>query len=278
MSESGMGEDRTIGGVEPESSEASKKSENTEIAEKLRQKRIFVDIDPDRKYPRLHDIRQQIEDVAYPTLATVADELGLVDTGYEFFDHPRGVIPEVGIGGAANWGRHFSPVHIYIDPESPSLDLEGAFEDNLRGILRHESHHIKRQMAFGRGDESIIERMITEGQAQWYETEGTNGKPPIWATALDHLTRDEQDALFARIRNNFFDDSAVDWSAAMFGEKKRDIPRHTAYTYGLNDREIPRWAGYSLGHRFVGEYLEAHPGQKASTIYAVPAEEFIKSN
>lgn len=274
MSESGMGEDGTIRA--PELPEV-KKIENDEIAERLRQKRIFVDIIPDRNNPRLNGMRQQIEDVAYPTLATVADELELVDTGYEFYDHPGGVIPEVGIGGAAGWGRHFSPIQLYINPASPNLDVGGAFADNLRRILRHESLHTREQMALGREFETIDERMITEGKAQWYETEGTQGEPPLWATALDHLNRGEQDALLAKIRN-LSDTSMVDWEAYMFGATKRDIPRYTAYTYGLSDRDIPRWSAYALGYRLVGEYLDAHPEQKASTIYAVPAEEFIKSN
>lgn len=55
-----------------------------------------------------------------------------------------------------------------------------------------------------------------------------------------------------------------------------DPQRWTEWLFGDKKKGIPRWAGYTLGYYLIGEYLKTHPDQKPSTLYAAPAEEFIK--
>jgi uncharacterized protein YjaZ len=46
--------------------------------------------------------------------------------------------------------------------------------------------------------------------------------------------------------------------------------------HGSTEKEIPTWTGYTLGFQLVREYFKKHPESKASTLYNLPAEEFIK--
>lgn len=210
-----------------------------------------------RDTSRLEPYRGQIEEVGYSALMQVAREMPILNVDVGVFDSPEYVIPELGIGAVAHGefeGYPHSRVEIDLDPESPYK--ESAISTELARTIRHELHHDVREKHLGR-DKTLRDRLILEGLAQHYEIEGTDEKPSIYATSLKP---EEIPALLIRIEGDY------GASGDIVGE----------WFFGAKDKGIPSWTGYTLGYHIVGEYLNAHPDQRASLLYAAPTEEFFK--
>lgn len=225
----------------------------------LAQKGIYFGIYPHilRDTSRIEPYRGQIEKVAYDSILQASYEMPIRDVSIGVFDFPENCIPELGIGGAANGkvGAYKQTlIEIDLDPESQHRD--SAISKELARTIRHELHHDVRGKFFGQ-DKNLRDRVILEGLAQHYEIEGTDEKPPIYATAL---MPDQLQPLLKLIEADF----------ESFGEKASD------WLFGAEDKGIPRWTGYSIGYHIIGEYLKSHPDQKASSLYAAPSEIFFK--
>ncbi len=183
-------------------------------------------------------IRSQVRAAAGASLAQLPLE-GEVDLVVR--DDPRRVIPEVGIGGFAPDGH---TVFVALDPDHEKF--EWALERELFPTLAHELHHVARHQASMLGH-TLFEALVNEGLADHFSIEATGVEPPPWAVAL---TADQTGTMVARAREEY------------------DYPRynHSAWFFGSDELGIPRWTGYSLGFQLVGEYLDRHPGSKASAL------------
>lgn len=163
-----------------------------------------------------------------------------------------GLIPQFGFGGRANAGT----VTMTIDPDSPvwieSLDTE------FFRVLAHELHHVARLRTAGFAD-NLLEAMVTEGLADQFMVELAGGGPPIWAAAL---TGAELDTWLTRAQEEWLE---PDYN-------------HAAWFFVGVQSPVPQWAGYAVGFEVTGRFLEAHPSQRASTVFAEPATSFIPAN
>lgn len=160
------------------------------------------------------------------------------------------VITEIGIGG---YSPDAHTLNVYLDPDHDKYHF--AIAQHLDRILAHESHHCMRWRGPGYG-KTLGEALVTEGLADHFDRE-LNGKP------------------------------AQPWSKALSGEqieilKSRSMGclwepyDHRAWFFGSEKEDLPRWGGYSLGYYLIHKYLEKKPGERASILYAKPAEEIFR--
>lgn len=240
------------------------KEERQRIAESLGKRGIFFGIYPvegGRDTTRLESDRERIESVGLATVAEVASEMPIKNVSIGFFDKPEDALPEYGIFGRRHpWetGETNSLIGLYFDPESPHR--ETALGRDLRRQIRHELHHDQRFEALGEDSyKTLLDAIIFEGLATHFEIEGSDDQPSLYATAL---TSEQIPALLARAREDFASEDATSIDE---------------WHIGSEGKNIPRWTAYALGHYLVSEYLKEHPDKKASTLYALPAEGFVKA-
>ena len=246
--------------------------ERRAISESLGARGIFFGIYPvdgGRDTTRLDPFRDQIESVGLFAIAQVAEEMPIGNVSFGVFDAPERAIPEYGIFGQAHGHEGDEPIsriEIALDPESPHR--ETAMREELRKTIRHESPHDLLYEALGVDNiTTLLDKVILEGLATHYEIEGSDDEPPLYAKAL---TTEQIPVLLARAREEFASEDIIRRDEWLHGSDAMNIPRS-------EEEKIPRWAGYALGYYLVDQYLKAHPGQKASTLYATPAEEFLRS-
>jgi uncharacterized protein YjaZ len=99
--------------------------------------------------------------------------------------------------------------------------------------------------------------LINEGLADHFDMEVNSTSPYLWNKALN----EEELKIFQKLAEKEY-----------FNENYN----HNDWFFGSTERNIPRWTGYSLGFYLVEKYLKTHPDQKASNLYNVEAEEFLK--
>lgn len=197
--------------------------------------------------PFLEDINQGFSDIE----KTISKILPVNDVDVVVWDSPDSSIEQYGMGGHT-MSLHY--ISISLAPKNPNI--QNNFIENFKNTLLHEFHHAARLQALPMDYAPRLEISIREGLAEHFEIEILGKKPEVWDTALTS----EQLAKFVEIAkgNKSIEDFYVyDW---LFGNK---------------ELEIPEWTGYSVGFYLVADYLKKHPEQKASTLYAVSAEEFI---
>lgn len=193
------------------------------------------------------DLRVVLEQEVAQTFASVNSRMTINGVRVRIIADATGAIPEVGIGGFAQDGHN---VQIFANPDLP--DLEEVLRRELVPMLAHELHHAKRMRGVGYGA-TLLQAAVSEGMADRFSVEIAGIAPPPWSVALVGAELD------------LWIDRALADSGTGYD--------HARWFFG--DADIPRWAGYAIGFELVGRYLEAHPGERASTLYNEPAMSFI---
>lgn len=198
-----------------------------------------------RLEPHLNDLEQTIKGAITKTAGCIS--LHLIDM--VVYDDPRGVIRGFGQGGRTH---NAYVVSISLDPAFADFQKIVLGNDLPRSIS-HELHHAVRWRAVGYG-KTLLEVLISEGLAVYFEQEVWGGKPSPWATALSKKVLAE---IHVQARTEY-------------ANTKYD---HTRWFFGTGD--LPRWAGYTLGYQLVGTYLKKNPDQTAATLVSAPAKAFV---
>ncbi len=162
---------------------------------------------------------------------------------------PNKVIPEIGISGTA---YDYNLIELDLD-SGRIIEFESLW---LHRILTHELHHIVRMRMIQDPYETLLDAMITEGLADWFDVQTNSVVPPPWALALDDVALH---SLLDRARN-------------VFSSKNYN---HNAWFFGEDLSTFPRWTGYAIGFHLVGKYLAKNPGLTAAQLVATPAKEFL---
>ncbi|MBA1243372.1 DUF2268 domain-containing protein [Pseudomonas japonica] len=158
------------------------------------------------------------------------------------------VIPEKGhLGYAPEPGV----IYLTVDPGNPILHEN--INASLERMFAHELHHCARWEGPGYG-RTLGEALVSEGLAGHFAQEVCAGPPEPWEclalpTVLPHV-------------------------AVVISEWDRPDYDHAAWFFGT--ARLPRWVGYSLGYQVVARFIKANPGQRASTLAAAPARDFLK--
>ncbi len=201
----------------------------------------------------LSSVTKQIEDEFAKSLIKISDKLPISDVDVAIYNNPRGTISELGIGGYTPNGHL---VFVYLDSKFPNI--KRVIKEQLKRTLAHELHHCLRWRNPGYG-KTLLEALLTEGLADHFDLEVNGGDLEPWCTALN---REEIVAFIKRAKIEY-DNKSYD---------------HRAWFFGSKEKSIPRWTGYALGFTLVENYLKANPDKKASKLYAIKAEEFVKEN
>lgn len=191
-------------------------------------------------------IQQEIDE-AFLKIRKVLAAVDEIDVVIQ--DNPNSAIPEIGVGGYSPDGHT-----IFLSFDLSHAQIQNAITHETVRTLAHEVHHCVRWRGPGYG-ETLFEAFITEGLADHFQMEVTQGTPPLWVSTfnseelkdLEHLAEPEY------------------WRAY----------NHNDWFFGSKDKKIPRWAGYALGYRLVERYL-GQTNEKASRLYATPAKEMYK--
>ena len=118
---------------------------------------------------RLVDHEVLIRDTARRTLSSAADLIPIGHVDVVVYDNPRGVIPEVGIGGHAI-GSH--TIMITIDPDHALFDE--VLTSGLPQTLAREAHHVARsQQARSR---TLLESLYSRGSLSGSQSSSPEGR------------------------------------------------------------------------------------------------------
>lgn len=191
---------------------------------------------------------KHIEDEFAKCLRRISDTLSISDVDVVLYNNPKGVIPEVGIGGYSPNGHL---VFVYLDSRFPTL--KRIIQEQLKRTLAHELHHCIRWRNPGYG-KTLLEALVSEGLADHFDREVNGGSPQPWCTAL----HGEEVA-------TFFKRAQREYHAKGY--------HHREWFFGTGS--IPRWAGYALGYQLIATYLKEHPDQTAASLVSTPAEVFV---
>ncbi len=161
---------------------------------------------------------------------------------------PERTLPTKGMSGAA---PNSEQIYILLDPDHPRLTT--SLSEEMVATLAHEYHHTSRKRTIEFGS-CLFDAIVSEGLAEHFVMEVTGEQPP-WATPVGEES-------FAYWRS----EAEKGWFNADYD--------YLAWFIGLNS-DIPRGTGYELGRRIIGEYLGAHPGERASTLASAPAKQFL---
>lgn len=189
-----------------------------------------------------------IEDEFAKSLKKTTEKLPISDVDVVLYDHPKGVIPEVGIGGYSP-GAHL----MFISLDAKSSTLKKTIREQLKRTLAHELHHCVRWRNPGYG-KTLLEALVSEGLADHFDFEINGGSPQPWCIALHK----EEVIVFSKKAER-------EYTAKKYN--------HRAWFFGTGN--IPRWTGYTLGYQLISTYLKEHPDQTAATLVSTPAETFI---
>ncbi len=166
-------------------------------------------------------------------------------------DYPRNIIPNYGLGGTA-WTPYRAELN--IDPKFPNIKEQ--IKKKFPQTIAHELHHCLRMKNLGH-TETLLDAIIQDGLADQFGVEITGLGPEAWSIAVKGEKLQE---LLKKAEKEF---GNHDYN-------------HSKWFFSHNKGDIPHWTGYSIGYYLVGEYLKNHPEAKASTLYAIKAEDFIK--
>lgn len=192
-----------------------------------------------------------IEQALSETIQKIVSIMPIDNVDIIISDYPRHIIPGFGLGGVA-WTLYRAELH--IDTKFPNIKEQ--IRKKLPFTIAHELHHCMREQSLGES-KTLCEAIIEDGLADQFSVEITGLGPEAWSVAVK---REKLQELLKK------------------AEKEFDNPDydHEKWFFSRGKGDIPHWTGYSLGFYLVGEYLKKHPEAKASTLYNLPAEEFIK--
>lgn len=163
---------------------------------------------------------------------------------------PERTIPRLGMSGVA---PNTKQIYILLDPDHPKLDE--AINTHIFQTIPHEYHHTMRYRTAGFG-ENLFEALISEGLACHFAMEVCQIDAPEYCVAYS-----EQEI-----------DRWVSEAKRMWFQKEFD------YYDWFVGRTKPRNIGYAIGYSIVEDYFKEHPEEKASTLYATPAESFLSQS
>lgn len=161
---------------------------------------------------------------------------------------PERTLPSKGMSGAA---PNTDQIYILLDPHHPRLTT--SLSEEMVATLAHEYHHTSRKRTIGFSS-SLFDAIVSEGLAEHFVIEVTGQWPP-WADPVD-------------------EESFAYWRTEAENTWFTEEYDYLAWFIGLNSA-IPRGTGYELGRRIIGEYLAAHPDERASMLFDVPSEQFL---
>ncbi len=151
----------------------------------------------------------------------------------------------------------FGNVIIRVNP------LAEGFEKWLEFVFAHEYHHnIWGHSNFvlrgGRDcDGSLLEYMVTEGQADLFAESLFPELTPSWNRPFDSET---QARLWGRLKPVLASTDHETYAKFMFGDESDGLP----------------WCmGYSFGRMIVADYMKKNPGLKFPELIEIPAKKFL---
>lgn len=150
-----------------------------------------------------------------------------------------------------------NPYTIFIYLDTKHKKFKKIFPTELKRAVLHEYYHAIRQKVFGH-DHTLFEAIVSEGLAEYFEAEFSDGKPSFSARSLHNKKQKEIRILLQRAKKEFDRYSYDEW---FFGSKTK---------------KIPGWTGYALGYDLIKKYLENHPHQTVFNLHKVRAKSFLK--
>ncbi len=202
------------------------------------------------KSGKLTPYRTKISQTVQTAVSQTKQYIPIGNIDIALYDNPRGAIPETGEGG---WTENQNLIFISLNPEFKHFEKTLAYY--LPRVVAHELHHAARWNTVER-DGSLGEALISEGLAAHFEETVSNGKPSLWARAIEG---EQLQSLIPRAKSDFTNKTY----------------NHRAWFFGKGDPTIPRWAGYSIGYKLVSDYITKHPKETAATLYNKPAKDFV---
>lgn len=201
---------------------------------------------------RLDSYVKVIEDIFSDVEKKITKVLPVKNVDIVVVDNPFQTIPEIGIGGHTH-----SPNYIVVSLDPSFSNFKGALEKELLDTYAHELHHAARWQTIGYG-ETLLEAMVSEGRADHFSNEITKRTDlHPWDKALDK----KQSGVWLNKASKEYYSESYD---------------HDFWFFGSEEKNIPKWIAYTLGFQIVETYLKNHSDSKASTLYDLKAEEFIK--
>ncbi len=200
---------------------------------------------------QLAGLEETIETVLNQTLLKITAAMPIDNVDIVISDKHYNIIPNYGLGGIAS-----SPniAELFIDPKFP--DIKEQIQRKFPHQIAHELHHCMRWQSIGKKI-TLLDALVRDGLADQFAMEVVGIGPEPWDSAVKG---EELQVLLKR------------------AEKEFDNPDydHIKWFFSKGKGDIPHWTGYSLGFYLVGEYLKKYPQAKASILYNLPAEEFVK--
>lgn len=196
---------------------------------------------------------KEIEDMFNEAVIRIIKKIPVSNVDVVIVDNPFSVIPEIGIGGHA-----MSANYVVVSLDHEFNNFKKTLKLNLVDTLAHELCHAVRWQTIEYPYNSLLEALITEGLADHFANEITKEKNlQPWDKAL---IPEQVKMLLKKAKEEYFNKNYI----------------HHEWFFGSKEKGIPRWTGYTLGFNLVAEYLKKNPNKKASQLYALKAEEFIK--
>lgn len=144
---------------------------------------------------------------------------------------PMMIIKEDGIGGFT-----YSSDFIFLAINEEKVKEEFIFE-----MLSHEMCHAKRLSVKPEYPKTLLEAIINEGLATFYESEisRNNQDRQFFIKCIEKRTR-EENLKILKYCTPHLDDTKYDDGVFFF----------------RGNKDIPRWSGYSLGREIIKEFIE----------------------
>lgn len=190
-----------------------------------------------------HQIIKNIKKGIYST----SNHINVENVEFRVLVFPERTIPRIGMSGVSPNKRH---IYILLDPDHPKLDE--AINKHIVETIPHEYHHTMRHRTVGFG-ESLFEALISEGLACHFAMEVCKIDAPEYCVAYSEETIKEW-ILTAEL---------------MWFNKEYD------YYDWFVGRDKPKNIGYAIGFSLVKDYLDKHPGETASSLHAIAADNLL---
>ncbi len=160
------------------------------------------------------------------------------------------IIPRFGIGGRTSLP---SEIILYFDPKNPNVIT--GLQKFRNPQIAHELVHAARKQA-GLGNDTLLDKIINEGLATYYEGNWGDKNPTPWGNALPPEQEDSE------------------WAKA---KPQLDLPVSEDWFYGKDERH-PIWTGYTLGNSILKAYFAKNPDRKMSDVVTMQSKEILEES